>query len=180
MYIDLFLGVFIIIGLVQGFHRGIVRTLFAIVSVIVGLLAALKFSPYVVNLFEHSLGLDPTLSLILGLLLTFFAIMWGIRWLGRGFEKTLKLVKLNFLNRILGALLFVALMIVTYSAIIWFLGRTELVTDEQKADSMSYPYLEQIPEYTSTAVEALRPVFKGFMDKVDAVINEGDPIFPEE
>ncbi|MDX1476165.1 MAG: CvpA family protein [Saprospiraceae bacterium] len=176
MYIDLFLGFFIVIGLIQGFHRGIVRTLFAVVSIIVGLLAALKFSPLVVNVFEHSFGLNPTLSLVLGFLLTFFVIMWGIRWLGRGFEKTLKLVKLNFLNRLLGAALFVALMIVTYSAIIWFLGRTEFVSPEQKASSLSYPYLSQIPEYTSAAIESLRPVFKGFVDKMDAVINATDTI----
>ena len=63
MYIDLFLGVFILIGLVQGFHRGIIRTIFAILSIVVGFLAALKFSPYVVNFFEHVIGLESMLSL---------------------------------------------------------------------------------------------------------------------
>lgn len=175
MYIDLFLGVFIIMGLVQGFHRGIIRTVFAILGIIVGLLAALKFSPYLVNLFEHSLGLDPVLSLILGVLLTFFVIMWGIRWLGKSAEKTLKLVKLNFINRMLGSIVFAALMIVTYSAIIWLLGRTQVVPESQKVASRSYPYLEQIPEQTSHVVEAVKPVFKGFWDKMDAVINQETP-----
>ena len=171
MYIDLFLGVFIVIGLIQGFSRGIIRTLFAILGLVVGLLAALKFSPYAVNFFEHTLHLDPVLALIIGLLLTFFVIMWGVRWLGKSFEKTLKAIKLNVLNKILGAALFVCLMLVTYSAIIWFLGRTEMISESQKNASRSYPYLEQIPERTGEVVDAVKPVFKGFWDKMDAIIN---------
>lgn len=171
MYIDLFLGVFILIGIIQGFHRGIVRTLFAILAIVVGFLAALKFSPYVVTLFEQTFNLNPVLSLILGLLLTFFVIMWGVRWLGKSLERTLRMVNLNFINKFFGAILFALLMIVVYSAIIWFLGQTEFLTEHEKNASRSYPYLEAIPERTGRYVEDLKPVFKGFWEKLEAVID---------
>ena len=170
MYIDIFLGIFVAIGVIQGYHRGIIRTVFAIAAIVVGLLAALKFSPYVVSLFDQIFDWDPLVSLVLGLALTFILIMWGIKWLGRSAEKTLKLVKLNFINKIMGAILFAGLMTVMFASILWFLDRTELVPDNQKTQSRSYVYLQKVPEYGQAAFESVKPVFKGFWDKLDAVL----------
>lgn len=175
MYIDIFLGFFVLIGLVQGYHRGIIRTVFAIAAVILGLLAALKFSPLVVNLFDEVFDWDPMLDLVLGLALTFVLIMWGIKWLGKSFEKTLKMAKLNFINRILGAALYAGLMVVIYASIIWFLNRTEVIPDHQKEQSHSYVYLEIIPKYGEAVFNSVKPVFKGFWDKIEAITENGDP-----
>ena len=174
MYIDIFLGIFLLIGLIQGYHRGIIRTVFAIAAIVVGLLAALKFSPIVVSLFEQVFDWDPLINLIMGLALTFILIMWGIKWLGRSAEKSLKLVKLNFINKFLGAVLFAGLMFVMYAGIIWFVERTELLTDEQRGQSVSYPYLAEVPKHAQSAFEAVKPVFRGFWEKLDAVLESED------
>ncbi len=171
MYIDIFLAVFILIGIIQGFHRGVVRTLFAILGIIIGFLAALKFAPYVVTFFENTVKLSPVVALILGLVLTFLVLMLGIRWLGKSFENTLKLAKINVLNKILGAFLFAILMIITYSAIIWFIGRTQILSEAEKTQSKSYPFLQEVPAKTGVLIEKIKPVFKDFWDKMDGVIN---------
>jgi len=176
MYIDIFLGVFVLIGVIQGFHRGIIRTVFSIVGIVVGLLAALKFSPFVVGLLDSIFDWDPMISLILGLILTFALIMWGIKWLGKSAEKTLKLVKLNIFNQLLGSILYAGLMIVTYSAIIWFMGRTDVISDKQKTESKSYPYLMEVPKYGQAAFESVKPVFKDFWDKMDLVKDSDEEI----
>ena len=165
MYIDIFLGVFVLLGLLQGYYRGILRTVFSIAAVVLGILAALKFSPLVVNLFDQVFDWDPMLDLVLGLALTFVLIMWGIKWLGRSFEKTLKLAKLNFINRVLGAVLFAGLMTVIYATILWFLNRTEVLPEHQKDNSHTYVYLEQVPRYGEALFDSVKPVFKGFWDK---------------
>lgn len=171
MYIDIFLAVFILIGIIQGFHRGVIRTVFAILGILIGFLAALKFSPYVVNFFENTVKLSPLVSLILGLVLTFLVLLLGIRWLGKSFENTLKIAKVNIVNKILGAGLFAILMIVTYSAIIWFVARTDLVSESQKQASLSYPFLKEVPVKTGIVIRKIKPVFKDFWDKMDGVMN---------
>lgn len=171
MYIDIFLAVFILIGIIQGFHRGVIRTVFAILGIVIGFLAALKFSPYVVTFFEDTVKLSPLVSLILGLVLTFLILLLGIRWLGKSFENTLKIAKVNIVNKILGAALFAILMIVTYSAIIWFVARTELISESQKQESLSYPVLKEVPEKTGAVIRKIKPVFKDFWDKMDGVVN---------
>lgn len=171
MYIDIVFALFILVGLIQGFHRGVIRTLFAILGIIIGFLAALKFAPFVVTFFESTLKLSPLIALIAGLILTFLAIMLGIRWLGKKFEDTLKLAKVNIVNKVAGAVIFALLMILTYSAIIWFVSQTKLISDAEKERSLSYPFLKEIPVKTGVVVEKLKPVFRDFWDKVDDVIN---------
>jgi membrane protein required for colicin V production len=170
MYIDLFLAISILIGLIQGYHKGIVRTLFSILSVIIGFLAALKFSPFVVSFFERVFDLSPLIALIAGMVITFLLFMLGIRWLGNAFEKTLKLVQLNIFNKLTGAALFAALMIFIYSVIIWFCVRTEMIGDAEIARSRSYPVLSTIPGKAEAVAESLKPVFRGFWQKLEAVI----------
>lgn len=175
MYIDIFLAIFILIGAIQGFHRGVIRTLFAILGIVIGFLAALKFAPYVVTFFERVFHLSPLVAMILGLLLTFVALLLGIRWLGRSFENSLKLVKLNFINKVAGAVLYAALMIIVYSAVIWFIDRTNLLGEAEKAESRSYPLLQEVPARTGEAFEKIKPVFREFWEKMDAVITPPPP-----
>jgi membrane protein required for colicin V production len=171
MYIDLFFVLFVLYGFVMGFSRGIIRTIFGVLSFIAGLLAALKLSPYVVNFLEESLGLNPLLSLILGLILCFLVIMWAIRWMGKGLEGTLKKIRLNFVNKILGGFVMALLMSVVFSAIIWFLDQTHFIKDETKLASRSYPYIEQVPEKSKDFVKSIKPVFQEFWSKVEEVID---------
>lgn len=171
MYIDIFLGVFIIIGIIQGYSRGIIRTLFAIGGIIVGFLAALKFSPIVVAGIDSLFRIDPRLSLILGFLLTLALIIWGIQWIGRSIEKTLQHANLNFLNKLAGSVIFAAIMILIYSAVIWFLGNTDFLSDDQKNSSFSYSYLMRVPDYAENAFESVKPVFREFWEKMEAAMD---------
>lgn len=167
MYIDIFLAVFLLVGIIQGFHRGIIRTLFAIFGIVVGLIATLKFSPWLATFLHEELNIGTSSALVIAMILMFLVFMFLFYLLGRSFESTLKLVNLNFINKILGALLFAVLMLVTYSAIIWFLHRTQLVSDKQVADSKTYPVLRAVPEHTEGIVRKMKPVFKEFWTKVE-------------
>ena len=170
MYIDIFLAIFILIGIIQGFSRGVIRTLFSILGILVGFLAALKFAPYIVGFFEKVFHFSPLVAMIIGLLLTFVVLMLGIRWLGKSFENTLKLVRLNFLNKLAGAVVFSILMIIVYSAVIWFIDRTGVLSSDEKEQSRSYPVLTEVPVRTGAAVQKLKPVFREFWDKMDNII----------
>jgi len=167
MYIDIFLIIFILIGIIQGYHRGVIRTLFAILGLLIGILATLKFAPYVVTFLESVFSLSPLLALILGMILTFLLILAGIRWLGKSLENTLKVARINFLNKIAGAVLFSLLMIVIYSMIIWFIDRTGLLGESEKPTSRSYAFLQEVPARTGKVLDKAKPVFQGFWEKME-------------
>jgi uncharacterized membrane protein required for colicin V production len=121
----------------------------------------------VVGLFEQVFDWAPMLNLVLGFALTFVLIMWGIKWLGRSFEKTLKMTKLNFINRILGAVLFACLMGAIYATIVWSINQSNALPEQQKEKSHTYVYLELVPRYGAAVFNSVKPVFKGFWDKFE-------------
>lgn len=56
--IDLFFAIFAGYGFFLGFTKGIIRTVFTILSYIFGLLAAFKLSPATTRFLETALGSD--------------------------------------------------------------------------------------------------------------------------
>ncbi len=133
------------------------------ISIVVGLLAAFKFSPAVTNLLENQFGEQPLLF-ILGFALTFAAAMLLIRMLARGMESVLRLGNINFINQAAGGVFLAAVMVLLYSVILWFGDQARIINQETKRSSMVYRYLEDYPTLVWDMGGKLRPIVEDFWD----------------
>ena len=180
MYIDLICGILLVYGFYSGYQKGIIKTVFSIVSILVGILAALKLSPIIINLFENIFSADPRLSFVLGFIATFFLVMLLVRFVGKFLEKFLKTIKLGFINRIAGGAFQALFFLVIFSTALWFLDEARFLKQETKDKSLSYTYLEPLPQKALGSIDKVKPIFKSFwektvetMDKVNAK-NDGE------
>lgn len=169
MYIDLFCLLFLIYGLVSGYFKGFIRSVLGIAALFFGILIALKLGPLLEDFLARTFNLGPMLSLVLGVLLCFLLIYWGIRLLASTLDKRLKKTGLNIVNRIFGALVLAGFMVVVYGGILWFFNQAYFVSDRQKAESKTYPYLAEIPAKTRAVFAGLQPYFKGFNEKLENI-----------
>lgn len=172
MWIDIGFLIFLGYGFYLGYSRGIIKTMYAILSIIVAILLSFKISPLFIEILQSTLKLGPTFSFILGFIICFIAIVFLVRLIGKTFEKVLKKVKLNFLNKIAGGIMMSLLFIVCYSGILWFLSQTRIISEKQAEQSVTYEILEPIPNATRGAFTQLKPAFKGFWDKSTEAIRE--------
>jgi membrane protein required for colicin V production len=163
MAIDLVLGVFALWGFYLGFVRGIIKTVFTILSVIFGLMIAFRFGPQVTSVLERTLS-DNALMFIAGFLLTFVLTMLFIRLFARVLEGALETANINFINQIIGGGFMAALTILLYSVLLWFGDRSHLIDDTTKNASVSYQYLEQYPELIWEWGGKARPIVEDFWD----------------
>lgn len=163
MVVDIIFAAVVVYGFYVGFTRGIIRTVFAVISIVVGLLAAFKFSPAVTNLLENQFGEQPLLF-ILGFALTFAAAMLLIRMLARGMESVLRLGNINFINQAAGGVFLAAVMVLLYSVILWFGDQARIINQETKRSSMVYRYLEDYPTLVWDMGGKLRPIVEDFWD----------------
>jgi membrane protein required for colicin V production len=163
MVVDIIFAAVVVYGFYVGFTRGIIRTVFAVISIVVGLLAAFKFSPAVTNLLENQFGEQPLLF-ILGFALTFAAAMLLIRMLARGMESVLRLGNINFINQAAGGVFLAAVMVLLYSVILWFGDQARIINQETKRSSMVYRYLEDYPTLVWNMGGKLRPIVEDFWD----------------
>ena len=164
MVIDIILILFTVYGFWVGFSRGIIGTVFTILSYVFGVLAAMKLSPSVTRLLEEQFYASPFMF-IAGFLLTFIGTMLLLRFVGRSLEGVLKSVNINIVNQVIGGTFSAAFMILIFSVLMSFAEASKLVDDKTMQTSMSYPYVKQFPKQMKVVYEKAKPIFLTFWDE---------------
>ncbi len=164
MIIDILLLLVIAYGFYLGFTRGIIKTIFSILAYIVGLIAAIKFSPAMTDLLEATFNTNSPFMYIAGLIVSFVLTMFLFRLLARGLEGILETVHVNIINQVAGGALLSAFMILVYSLLLWFADSSGILDAQTKRDSVTYAYLEEYPSYAWSAGQKLKPLFVDFWD----------------
>lgn len=166
MLIDIIFGILVAYGLYLGYTRGIIQTAFAVISVLIAILASMKLSPIMIAILEKYLTWDPRVLVVLGFALTFIFVMIGIRLIGKGLENLMKGLQINMINQLAGAALMGGLFAVIYS---WFLAlmlTLNLLSEKVRSESVTWPVLKEVPEKSKALAQSLEPTFQAFWDKV--------------
>ncbi len=161
MAIDIIFVIVAGYGFYLGFSRGIIRTIFTILSLMFGLMAAMRFAKPMTDFLENAFATSNPLMFIAGFLLTFVLTMLLIRLIARGVEGFLKTANINVINQIAGGMLLAAIFIMLFSVVLWFTDQTGALEDS-KENSITYEYLEEYPEYVWDLGKKMQPYVKDF------------------
>lgn len=171
MVIDIVCLIFLAYGFWIGYSRGIIATVLTLVSYVFGILAAMKFGPIAAEMLYSAFpALTSAGSFLVGVVLLFFLTLMFFRIVARGLTSFLKSVDINIVNQILGGVLSGLFFTFIFSGLVYFGDRSRIISDEAKADSITYPVLAQMPDIVIEQGKSLYPVFRDFYDKaVDAM-----------
>lgn len=164
MVLDIIFLIFAGWGFYMGFSKGIIRTVFTILSYTLGLVAAFKFAPPMTEFLENVFNDDNALMFIAGFILSFVLTMLGLRAIARGLEGIMQTAQINIINKLIGGSVLTAGMILVFSVLVQFADRANTLTGEVKRDSITYPYVQQYPDLVWTIAEQGRPIFEEFWD----------------
>jgi len=164
--IDIIAAVLLAFGFYNGYNKGIIQTVFNTLSIFIGILAALKLSPIIINLLESVITTAPAITFILGFALTFILFLGIIRYAGKKLEHLFKAVHLNFVNKILGGALMAIFFLVIFSYGVWGLNQLGVLNKTTSDNSIAYPIVQPIPQASQEMFVKLKPVFTDFWDKV--------------
>lgn len=179
MWIDIILGLVVGYGLISGYSKGIIKTLFSIFSLMIGFAAAMTLTPLVTRFILTVFGSSGPLVPVTSFLITFFLALLLVRVLARILEKGLKTVRLNFVNKLAGGVLLAAIGMFLFSILITFLDRAQLVSEETKQISNFYGLLEPLAESGIAVIKQIFPFVKGIWTNIiDAFREAGSEIPP--
>ena len=100
--LDIILLICFIPAAIQGFQKGFISQVIAIISIIAGVWLSVQFASEVtVRLAQYIQGSEQVLKVV-SFALIFIAVIAGLALLGRLVEGTVKLIMLGWLNRLLG------------------------------------------------------------------------------
>lgn len=151
-------------GFYMGFSRGIIKTVFTILSVMIGIIAAAKFGPSMTDFLESMTDSRSPLMFVAGFLLTFVVTMVLIRLIANFMEKALESANINIINQAAGGIVMASIFTALYSTLVLFGDRSHIVENDTKDQSFTYPYLVEFPGKISVAVKKVWPVFTDFWD----------------
>jgi len=185
MTLDIIFVLVAALGFWMGYSRGIIKTVFTILSFTIGLLAAFKMAPAFTKFLEDLTKNDNPLMFIAGFLLSFIIMMVILRLISRGLEGLLKSANINFINQIMGGAVLGAGAILIYSSLLWFADKSHMIDPETKKTSITYTYTKEFPGQMQVVAAQLKPVFTDFwnealdfMDKMEDMSvqrSEADP-----
>lgn len=99
---DLVLGGFLLYGFGKGIWKGLFTELASLLSLLLGLFIAIKFSGFTAGLLQGVYTGNPKYIAIVAFGLTFIAVVAGVIVLGKVFTSLASLASLGIINRILG------------------------------------------------------------------------------
>lgn len=179
MIIDIICGLLAGFCFYLGYTKGIIKTVFGVLSIIFGLLITLKFSHLMMGLLDKVFDVDPRVMIIIGFVLTFLLVLIAIRMVGNALEKLLETAHINFINQIAGGAVSALIAIVIYSSILGFCDKIRIIKDDVKTASITYPILATVPEKSKDFIEKAKPFFSEFWNRTQSALNKVEQRYPD-
>lgn len=74
-FIDIFLGIILTIGIIRGLWNGFFAELGSLISLLIGIWAALKFSVFTASFLQNHVSWNPQKMQIIAFIITFVAVV---------------------------------------------------------------------------------------------------------
>jgi membrane protein required for colicin V production len=172
MVIDILLLLLAAAGFWLGYTKGIVATLFSVITYVLAMIAAFAFAPWLTTFLIRSMNMDHIFALAIGTLVFFFAALLLIRWLGKRLETYLKKRRSDRLTKILGGIVMMLVAIFFYTLILWWVNTFGLIGEKMKLASLTYETLETIPSKASVVVGEFKTIFKRYWELINELLKE--------
>ncbi|HKK75284.1 MAG TPA: CvpA family protein [Saprospiraceae bacterium] len=182
MWIDIVLLVVAGLGFMVGFSRGIIKTIFVILSYGLGIVAAIRFTPSMTNLLKQVTGEQSALMFIAGMILSFTITMLVIRLFARGIEGMLQTANINIINQAAGGALTASVAILVYAVLLNFIIASSPQGEREITEgSSTYTYIKEYPELVWQVAKELKEPAQKFwdyaidmMDQVEDITERAD------
>ena len=147
-YIDLILGIILILAAIQGFRNGFIVELASLAALVLGIWGAIRFSDWTADFITDITNYRSEHLSTIAFVVTFIAIVIIVHILGKMLDNVVKAVALGFLNRLAG-IIFGVLKTAVILSIFLILFETidenvHILPSRQKAESKIYEPMKQL------------------------------------
>jgi len=136
--IDILFYIIILFAIIRGWKKGLILGLFSMVCGLIGLAAAVKLSALVATHLKSDLHFSNRWLPVIAFIMVFILVILIIRWTSLLLERLLRLVLLEWMNKLGGILLFLVLYLSIYSIILFYGTQTNIITKQAVDDSHMY------------------------------------------
>ncbi len=162
--LDIIILVPLVFGIIKGFSRGFIREIAALTGLFLGIITSYLLSEHLFQYFTIYFQSADFELRIISYVVVFFLTILLINFIATALTRTLKLVALNGINRILGAILGFAKWLIILGLVIFIVNRAQKNSPIfQKSTLAESKYFKLISNYGEEIAAALK--FDEVLDK---------------
>lgn len=168
MIIDIIFFIIIVLAIIKGYQRGLVVGLFSLVSIIVGLAAAIKLSAVVAGYIGKAVKVSEEWLPVIAFFVVFIAVVILIRLGANAIEKAVEVVMLGWLNKLAGILLYVTIYTIVFSVLLFYAEQINLIQPDTIEKSVTYSYVQPWGPKVINGLGSVIPFFKDMFEELSA------------
>lgn len=162
--IDIILAVFLVLGIIKGFRNGFFVELASLISIMLGIYLAIRFSFITKSFLEKEVTWDAKTIQVAAFALTFLIVIIVVSCLAKAFTTIANFASLGFINNFLGAFLGLLRTILVVSVLLNLLQKinfeNRLVSKEMKEKSTLYLMVQEVSKNIYPAISGWFEVFQ--------------------
>lgn len=168
MLLDIILVVLLILAIIKGYQRGLIVGVFSLVAIIIGLAAAIKLSTVVAEYIGRAVKISDTWLPVISFALVFILVVLLIRLGANMLQKTVEIALLGWVNRLGGILLYVAIYLIVYSVLLFYVEQVKLIQSETIQNSVTYKFIQPWGPWVINGFASIIPFFKDMFEELQS------------
>jgi membrane protein required for colicin V production len=168
MLLDIILLVLLILAVIKGYQRGLIVGVFSLIAIIVGLAAAIKLSAVVAEYIGKAVKISDTWLPVVSFAVVFILVVLLIRLGANMLQKTVEIALLGWVNRLGGILLYIAIYLIVYSVILFYVEQVKLIQPETIQNSVSYTFIQPWGPGVINGFASFIPFFKDMFTELQS------------
>jgi membrane protein required for colicin V production len=168
MLLDIILLVLLILAVIKGYQRGLIVGVFSLIAIIVGLAAAIKLSTVVAEYIGKAVKISDTWLPVISFAVVFILVVLLIRFGANMLQKTVEIALLGWVNRLGGILLYIAIYLIVYSVILFYVEQVNLIQPATIQNSVSYTFIQPWGPRVINGFASVIPFFKDMFTELQS------------
>lgn len=141
-WIDVIVIILLLWALIKGYRKGFIIELASLLALVLGIFGAIKFADFTAAYLSENVNLPEDYTPLIAFALTFIVIVIGVHFLARLIQGFVKMIALNFFNRIAGAIFSACKTLLILSFVLFFVESidqsTQVIPRNVKKNSFFY------------------------------------------
>lgn len=166
MLLDIIFAVLLVLAVLRGYRQGLIIGLFSLVSIIIGLAAAMKLSTVVAAWIGSAVKVSEEWLPLVSFIVVFLVVLLLIRLGAKAIESAVEVVMLGWANKLAGVLLYAVIYILVFSVLLFYVEQMQLLRPETIHRSVTYSYVQPWGPRVIDGLGSVIPLFRDMFDEL--------------
>jgi len=167
MPIDIVFVLMVFFASIKGFQRGLIIAAFSILAIVIGLTAAIKLSAIAAVHIGKAIRVTDKWLPVISFIAVFIIVVILVRFGAKLIEKTLRLGKLGWANRLGGVLFYTVLYTIILSILIFYAEELHILKPATIHSSATYPYIQPLGPRIINVIGSVIPIFRDMFTELE-------------